>query len=133
MEYYRDHVLANAAWSKKGKDEWAARWDAAKVPVAELPRFERWDERFHVWRMDWDYDFIRIYIDGHLLNEIDLSKTFNETQDQKNPFREPHYLLLNLALGGDNADHPADTDTAFPAYFLVDYVRIYQRTAEKSS
>ncbi|MEM6855534.1 MAG: glycoside hydrolase family 16 protein [Planctomycetota bacterium] len=126
MEYYRDHILANAAWLKDGPQPWSARWDASKTPVGELPRPENWDERFHVWRMDWDHDFIRIYIDDHLLNEVDLSKTFNERGDRANPFREPHYILLNLALGGDNADHPDDTDTEFPAHFIVDYVRVYQ-------
>ncbi|MEM1026764.1 MAG: glycoside hydrolase family 16 protein [Planctomycetota bacterium] len=131
MEYYRDHVLANAAWSRMADYHWAANWDAEKIPMAELPHPENWDQRYHVWRMDWDYDFIRIYIDDFLINEVDLSQTFNETQDKKNPFREPHYLLLNLALGGDKAENPANTDTEFPAYFKVDYVRVYQRTAEK--
>ena len=126
MEYYRGKVLANAAWSKAGGNQWASRWDASKTPIADLPNPEGWEDRFHVWLMDWDHDFIRIYLDGQLLNEVDLSQTFNETGDRANPFREPHHLLLNLALGGDNADHPADTDTPFPAHFTVDYVRVYQ-------
>ncbi|MEM1099229.1 MAG: glycoside hydrolase family 16 protein [Planctomycetota bacterium] len=130
MEYYRDHILANAAWSQKSPNRWAAHWDAAKVPMADLPRPEGWDERYHVWRTDWDHDFIRIYLDDYLINEVDLSETFNETGNQANPFREPHYLLLNLALGGDKAENPANTDTEFPAYFKVDYVRVYQRTQE---
>lgn len=128
MECYRGNLLANAAWAKADPNNpYASRWDAVKVPVATLPNPENWDDRFHVWRMDWDHDFIRIYVDGHLLNEVDLSKTFNETPDGANPFREPHYLLLNLALGGDNADNPAETDTEFPTQFIVDYARVYQR------
>jgi hypothetical protein len=42
-----------------------------------------------------------------------------------NPFKQPHYMLLNLALGGDNGGDPADT--IFPKRFEVDYVRVYQK------
>lgn len=41
----------------------------------------------------------------------------------QNPSRQPHYLLLNLALGG--AGGPVD-QLEFPTRYLVDYVRIYQ-------
>ena len=35
------------------------------------------------------------------------------------------YLILNTAVGGDWAGAP-DRTTAFPQYFTIDYVRIYQ-------
>jgi len=54
-----------------------------------------------------------------------LSKTINATPDKANPFREPHYILLNLALGGTNGGDPSGTE--FPARFEVDYVRIYRK------
>ena len=41
-----------------------------------------------------------------------------------NPFRRPHYLLLNLALGGTWGG-PVD-DAPLPQRFLVDYVRVYR-------
>ena len=50
-----------------------------------------------MWRMDWDTDWIRLYQDGRLLNEIDLSKTVNP--DGTNPFHQPHFILMNLAIG----------------------------------
>jgi hypothetical protein len=59
------------------------------------------------------------------LNTVDLDQTFNRSPEGKNPFRQPHYLLLNLAIGGANGGDPAKTE--FPARFEVDYVRIYQR------
>lgn len=43
----------------------------------------------------------------------------------KNPFEQPHYLLLNLAIGGDNGGIP--DDSAFPIQYEIDYVRIYQK------
>jgi hypothetical protein len=42
-----------------------------------------------------------------------------------NPFKQPHYLLLNLALGGRNGGEP-DT-TAFPMKYEIDYVRVYRK------
>jgi beta-glucanase (GH16 family) len=39
-----------------------------------------------------------------------------------NPFRKPHYLLLNLALGGSWGG-PMD-DTVLPQQFQIDYVRV---------
>jgi hypothetical protein len=39
-------------------------------------------------------------------------------------FRQPHYLLMNLALGGSWGG-PMD-DTVLPQQFLIDYVRVYK-------
>jgi len=122
MEYYDHSLLANAAWANPGR--YQAQWDAEKVPLDELGDPEAWARAFHVWRMDWDRDAIRLYVDGRLLNEIDLSRTFNRTPDRANPFREPHYLLLNLAIGGANGGDPSATE--FPRRFEVDWVRVYR-------
>ena len=43
-----------------------------------------------------------------------------------NPFKQPHYMLLNLAIGGMNGGDPKDT--AFPSTLEIDYVRVYQKT-----
>ena len=123
MEYYRGMILANAAWKKQGVP-WASRWDSVKTPLEQLGDPDTWDESFHVWRMDWTREDIRIYVDGRLLNHVDLAQTINETPKRDNPFHQPHYLLLNLALGGDNGGDPSGTE--FPSRYLVDYVRVYQ-------
>lgn len=41
------------------------------------------------------------------------------------PFKKPQYLLLNLALGGDNGGEI--DDSAMPMKYLVDFVRVYQK------
>jgi beta-glucanase (GH16 family) len=73
--------------------------------------------------MDWDERNIRLYVDDLLLNTIELEKTVNRNSEKKNPFHQPHYILLNLAIGGTNGGDPSAT--AFPARFEVDYVRIF--------
>lgn len=131
MEYYRiggkPHILANAAWGSDRRYE--AVWDSSKVPLTRFTdRDPLWAQRFHTWLMDWDETAIRLYLDGEMLNEIPLSTTRNGSAGQgRNPFTElPQYVLLNLALGGQNGG-PID-DEALPMRYEIDYVRIYQNT-----
>ena len=41
------------------------------------------------------------------------------------PFKQPHYMLLNLSMGGMNVGDPSKTE--FPNRMEVDYVRVYQK------
>jgi len=122
MEYYRGTLLANAAWGSE--KQWVPRWDDAKILIADF-KDPNWSTRFHVWRMDWDVDSIRLYVDGRILNTIDLKETFNKDKEGRNPFRQPHYIILNLAVGGSSGGDPSNTK--FPAKFEVDYVRVYKQ------
>ncbi len=116
LEYYHDTILANTAWGN-------GTWNTVKTPYAEfVAKDVRWTEKFHTWRMDWDPDFLKIYLDGRLLNETDLSKTIDP--DGSNPFHAPQYLLLNLAIGSSGGD---PSETQFPTKYEVDYVRVYQK------
>lgn len=121
MEYYGGNILANACWGgKNGK----SAWDSSYHKVSKLGK--DWDQDFHVWRMDWDAKSIKLYVDDKLLNTIDLSKTINQSgRGPKNPFHQPHYILLNQAIGGKAGGDPSDT--AFPSRYEIDYVRVYQK------
>lgn len=128
MEYYRiggePHILANAAWgNKKGS---SPKWDSSKNPFSKfLQKDSDWVSKFHIWRMDWDQEFIRLYLDDELLNEIPLSATVNgEHGEYINPFKQPHYILLNLAMGSNGGDID---DSALPMKYEIDYVRVYQK------
>lgn len=129
MEYYQinniPHILANTAW---GTDkEWHAKWNTVTVPFSDFQKNDPvWEEKFHIWRMDWDEDKIEIYLDDRLLNKTFLKDTQNgEVGNFTNPFRQPHYILLNLAIGGRNGGIP-DHNT-FPLKYEIDYVRVYQK------
>lgn len=129
MEYYRiggiPHILANTAWGTDRR--WHAKWNSAKISFAHfLKKDPNWADEFHIWRMDWNEDYIRLYLDDELLNETRLDDTFNGSVGKnKNPFRQPHYLLLNLAIGGINGGIP--DDSTFPLIYEIDYVRVYQK------
>lgn len=86
-----------------------------------------WATQFHVWRMDWTPDFIRLYLDDELLNETPLSRTVNgdgAKGEGDNPFHTPMFILLNLAMGSSGGK--VDT-LAMPVRYEVDYVRVYQK------
>jgi beta-glucanase (GH16 family) len=124
MEYYRvdgkPAILANAAWAD---DKMRAVWDGKKIPLPHfLAKDKNWPDKFHTWKMDWTETSIKLYLDEELLNEVDLTKTLNA--DGFNPFYQPHYILLNLAIGG-NGGNPSGTP--FPKKYEVDYVRVYQK------
>lgn len=70
---------------------------------------------FHTFAVDWRPDSITWYLDGR--------EVFRTERDI---IREPMYLILNLAVGGDWPGPPNDA-TEFPATMQVDYVRVWQR------
>ena len=128
MEFYRSKggpgILANAAWGTER--QYVAKWNSKKIPFSHFTDKDPfWPTRFHIWRMDWDEAYIRIYLDDELLNEIDLSQTVNTSADGVNPFHRPQYILLNLAIGGDNGGDVFLED--LPLRYEVDYVRVYQK------
>jgi beta-glucanase (GH16 family) len=79
---------------------------------------------FHVYAMEWHPDRVDVFVDG--------TKYFtfrNEgTGSRAWPFDKPHYLLVNLAIGGTWGGQRGVDDSRFPHRYLVDYVRIYQQT-----
>jgi beta-glucanase (GH16 family) len=122
MEYYDGVLLANVAWADgSGRP----KWDSSRRPVAELGG-AAWADDYHVWRMDWDEREIRLYVDDLLLNSTPLDSTFNGAGGPPNPLRQPHHVILNLAIGGTQGGDPSGTQ--FPARFEVDYVRVYTAT-----
>ena len=121
MEYYRGNLLANVAWA--GSERWTPIWDSEKLDVGILG--ENWDDDFHVWRMDWTPSLIEIFVDDRLLNSVKVNTTLNQRGDINNPFQQTkQYILVNLAIGGNNGGDPDKTD--FPSRYEVDYVRVFQ-------
>ncbi len=124
FEHYHASVLANLAWG--GEPGGLERWSMTKTPVARFG--PGWDADFHTWTMDWDHERIELAVDGQVLNRTELALTANHDHGGSsgiaNPFHRPHYLLLNLAIGGTNGGDP--TTTAFPCRFVIRHVRIWQ-------
>jgi hypothetical protein len=87
------------------------------IPVPKM------SEAFHTYAIEWDAESITWFMDG--------KKVFSFANEHKTeaewPFSKPQYLILNLAIGGDWGGQQGIDDSIFPAKFVVDYVRVYQK------
>ena len=81
----------------------------------------RFADDFHVFAIEWEPDQIRWYVDDHLFSTL----TPHDVPGRW-VFDHPHFLILNLAVGGFWPGYPDET-TVFPQFMHVDYVRVYQR------
>ena len=102
MEYYKGNVLANVACGTATR--WTAKWDSSTKAISSLG--SGWSSSFHIWRMDWDDVNISLYLDDTLMNAVPLSSMLNS--DGTSPFKQKVYMILNLAIGGDNNVSPAN-------------------------
>ncbi len=71
---------------------------------------------FHLYSLIWTSSSIKVYVDNFLVSELDNTASV--------PFDNPHYLILNIAMGGTLGG-------IIPGTFEednmeIDYVRIYQ-------
>mgnify|MGYP002642922140 FL=1 len=124
MEYYQSTYLANLCWDSPKKD--VAKWSTTYTPLKWLQeKHADWADSFHVFRMDWDEKEVRLYADDILLNRTPLDNTVNASyKEVANPFRQPHFIILNLALGATGGDLDK---LPLPQKYEIDYVRIYQK------
>lgn len=130
LEYYREQTMANFCWGANGG--WDATWNARATSMNYWRDGNaNWADSYHTWRMDWDSESIKLYLDNELVNAVNLDKTVNTYGNAagKNPFRDnPAYLLVNLALGGDNGG--SINDGLLPLQYKIDYVRFYQKPGQ---
>lgn len=73
-------------------------------------------DEFHVYSLRWNGDTLRVFVDELLVYELENTPS--------RPYDDPHYLLLNIAMGGTlGGEIPVDFAQAT---LEVDYVRVYQ-------
>ena len=70
----------------------------------------------HIFGLDWNPDYTAWYVDG-----VERWRS-----DSPQVPKEPMYLIMNLAVGGDWPGSPT-ADTPFPSFFEIDYIRVWER------
>ena len=75
--------------------------------------------------MDWTEKYIALYIDDVLLNHADIGSLVNKDGSNFNPFKQPHYMMFDLAIGGTQGGSP--DSTSFPRKLEIDWVRVWQK------
>lgn len=79
-------------------------------------------DAYHVFTVEWESNVMRWYVDGNLY--FTLNRSTVEARGQW-VFDHPHFIILNLAVGGAWPGSP-DGTTVFPQRMYIDYVRVYQ-------
>ncbi len=82
------------------------------------------ETEFHVYGCIWDSKAIRFYVND--VDNVVYTYQPEEYNDQTWPYNKPHFLLLNLAIGGTLGGQQGVDDKYFPKDYEVDYVRVYQ-------
>ena len=139
MEFYKEKVHANVCWG--GDSRWNGTWNSKNRLLSDFIKNDPdWTEKYHVWSMEWDEKHIRLYLDDELMNETDLHYTVNKGDHGAgaggsiNPYSNEiagfgQLMMLNLAIGGING---RPIQATFPITYKVDYVRVYQKQADKN-
>jgi hypothetical protein len=138
-------VFEIRARSPKGKGLWPAFWllnqDHDYPPEIDVMEIVAWDVNsfhtaikgdrydqgtivrtpdlsadYHTYTVDWGPKETIFYLDDR---EVSRSRTPRDVD-------QPMYVIANLAIGGDWAQTP-DEETKFPAYFDIDWIRVWQR------
>ncbi|WPB74915.1 glycoside hydrolase family 16 protein [Archangium violaceum] len=80
-------------------------------------------DSFHTYEVEWTASSMVFRLDGQ---RVGATYYHNETE-----FQQPHYLILNLAMGGNWYGHPSPASIALPAgtrkTMEVEWVRWYQQ------
>lgn len=77
---------------------------------------------FHEYALEWYEDRLDFFFDKKLV----LSYKKDENLPEYWRFDKPHYLLLNLAVGGGWGGARGIDDSIFPLQYYVDWVRYYK-------
>ncbi|HEX2968837.1 MAG TPA: glycoside hydrolase family 16 protein [Bacteroidales bacterium] len=79
---------------------------------------------YHIYSVEWNSNSIKWLLDGKEYHVVNVKDSVNNTEE----FQKPHYIILNLAIGGEWPKNPDET-TVFPDTVFVDYVRVYQKNS----
>lgn len=79
-------------------------------------------ENFHVYSLQWSPDSLSFFVDDR--NYFTYSK--KEVGNEYWVFDDPHYLLINLAVGGSWGGQRGVDFRIFPQQLVIDYVRYYK-------
>ena len=80
---------------------------------------------FHVYSLEWSPFYLR-----YLIDDEPFFFVYNDSKgdNSKWPFDDPHYIILNLAIGGDWGGVQGISTSDFPMQMMVDYVRVFKQS-----
>jgi len=121
-----DGVENATIWSSLHRpDQRATESDKIKSETAFYKNTDgNWfNDDYHVFGIVWSSGQLQFYVDNHLYNKVRVPIS---GKDGYSVFREPFFIILNLAVGGTWPGSP-DAKTDWPKQMEVDWVRVYQQ------
>lgn len=104
----KQHTLAHFHWADTRTGDYAHEGGQIDNPTSTTA--------FHVYALDWSRETLDVYVDDELV--------WSMPNDEGRPYDNPHYLLLNLAMGGNlGGEIPAEFEEAV---MEVDWVRVWE-------
>ena len=109
----------------------AAHWEGqgghaqqAREYSSQLAAPDDLTDGYHLFRMEWTPQSVTTYLDGQQLWTLDISP---ENCKDCQEFHQPHFLILNVAVGGSFTGllNAGQITAPMPAEMRVDYVRIH--------
>jgi beta-glucanase (GH16 family) len=113
------HVDACSAWPDhiNGPGNPSCRGEDGGTAFAGWGDFPH--REWHTYALEWTATGLRFFIDG------EERASFEITDDNAGEFRNPHFLIANLAAGG-TLGGPFEVTDFSEAALYVDYVRLYK-------
>jgi len=108
-----------------GTAHWADQSNKHVSKGADSPEFDV--TQWHTYSIVWSPGYIKWYLDDVQFHEVSILDGVNSTQE----FHKPHYVLINLPIGGSWPGSP-DATTILPATLYCDYIRIYEMENKNS-
>jgi beta-glucanase (GH16 family) len=88
------------------------------------------EPEFHTIAFEWTADSLRWFFDGVHYHSYHKSESNGEARLW--PFDSEFYLILNYAYGGAWGGQQGVDDSKLPQEFVIDYVRVYQKSAQSA-
>ncbi len=77
---------------------------------------------FYTYTVEWSPEKIEFFIDDEPYMVYENENNGEATW----PFDQPHYLILNLAIGGGWGGQKGIDQSIFPQKYYIDYVKVYE-------
>ncbi|WP_417456673.1 family 16 glycosylhydrolase [Kordiimonas sp.] len=86
-------------------------------------------DEFHTYSVEWDKNGMKWTIDGA---EYYAFAREDGATSAEWPFDQPFYAILNFAVGGDWGGAKGVDESAFPARYEIDWVKVWQKVSSPS-
>ena len=100
--------------------------DVSRSDQQGKSRLENACNSFNRYALEWEKDKIKIFVNNHL--QLEYNK--NDQGWERWPFDQSFHLIFNIAIGGSWGGLKGVDNSALPSKMEIDYVRVYQKTAD---